>query len=89
MTLHCKRRIIATSKNDGNATRSVSLRRSVQCGVSPTGGGMERSFAREVALLRKGKGEIFEGEGILAITKALLNRASAMSAAIRARRSRI
>jgi indolepyruvate ferredoxin oxidoreductase, alpha subunit len=33
---------------------------------------MERSFAREVALLRKGEGEIFEGEGILAITKALL-----------------
>src|SRR5258708_18268524 len=33
---------------------------------------MERSFAREVALLRKGQGEIFEGEGILAITKALL-----------------
>src|SRR5262249_59175484 len=34
--------------------------------------GMERSFTREVALLRKGDGEIFEGEGILAITKALL-----------------
>src|SRR3954452_1374015 len=33
---------------------------------------MERSFAKEVALLRKGDGEIFEGEGILAITKALL-----------------
>ncbi|NQU71362.1 MAG: hypothetical protein HQ514_12475, partial [Rhodospirillales bacterium] len=33
---------------------------------------MERSFTKEVALLRKGKGEIFEGEGILAITKALL-----------------
>src|SRR5260221_10740812 len=33
---------------------------------------MERSFAREVALLRKGQGEIFKGEGILAITKALL-----------------
>ena len=33
---------------------------------------MERSFAKEVALLRKGEGEIFEGEGILAVTKALL-----------------
>ena len=33
---------------------------------------MERSFKREVELLRKGKGEYFEGEGILAITKALL-----------------
>lgn len=33
---------------------------------------MERSFAREVELLRKGDGEYFEGEGILAITKALL-----------------
>lgn len=33
---------------------------------------MERSFAKEVALLRKGDGEIFEGEGILAVTKALL-----------------
>jgi indolepyruvate ferredoxin oxidoreductase alpha subunit len=33
---------------------------------------MERSFAKEVALLRKGEGEVFEGEGILAIAKALL-----------------
>lgn len=33
---------------------------------------MERSFAKEVALLRKGDGEVFEGEGILAITKGLL-----------------
>jgi len=33
---------------------------------------MERSFAKEVALLRKGAGEVFEGEGILAVTKALL-----------------
>jgi indolepyruvate ferredoxin oxidoreductase alpha subunit len=32
----------------------------------------ERSFAREVADLRLGEGEIFRGEGILAITKALL-----------------
>ena len=35
-------------------------------------GGMERSFAREVEKLKKGKGEVFDGEGILAITKALL-----------------
>lgn len=33
---------------------------------------MERSFAKEVALLRKGDGEVFESEGILAITKGLL-----------------
>ena len=33
---------------------------------------MERSFAKEVALLRRGAGEVFEGEGILAVTKALL-----------------
>ncbi|MDE0110754.1 MAG: indolepyruvate ferredoxin oxidoreductase subunit alpha, partial [Albidovulum sp.] len=32
----------------------------------------ERSFAREVQKLKLGDGEIFEGEGILAITKALL-----------------
>lgn len=32
----------------------------------------ERSFAREVRKLRAGDGEIFKGEGILAITKALL-----------------
>ena len=32
----------------------------------------ERSFAREVQSLRLGKGEIFHGEGILAVTKALL-----------------
>jgi indolepyruvate ferredoxin oxidoreductase alpha subunit len=33
---------------------------------------MERSFAKEVASLRLGDGEVFQGEGILAITKALL-----------------
>ena len=33
---------------------------------------MERTFAREVGMLRRGDGEYFEGEGILAITKALL-----------------
>ena len=33
---------------------------------------MERTFAREVEMLRRGDGEYFEGEGILAITKALL-----------------
>ena len=32
----------------------------------------ERSFKTEVAHLQKGKGETFTGEGILAITKALL-----------------
>ncbi|MFO1361605.1 MAG: indolepyruvate ferredoxin oxidoreductase subunit alpha [Burkholderiales bacterium] len=33
---------------------------------------MERSFKEEVALLRLGAGETFHGEGILAVTKALL-----------------
>ena len=32
----------------------------------------ERSFAKEVQLLRLGAGQEFEGEGILAVTKALL-----------------
>jgi indolepyruvate ferredoxin oxidoreductase alpha subunit len=33
---------------------------------------MERSFSKEIRALSKGNGEVFEGEGILAITKALL-----------------
>jgi indolepyruvate ferredoxin oxidoreductase alpha subunit len=33
---------------------------------------MERSFAREIELLKLGEGETFHGEGILAVTKALL-----------------
>ena len=33
---------------------------------------MERSFTKEIELLRLGKGETFHGEGILAVTKALL-----------------
>jgi indolepyruvate ferredoxin oxidoreductase, alpha subunit len=33
---------------------------------------VERSFGKEIAALSKGRGEVFEGEGILAITKALL-----------------
>jgi indolepyruvate ferredoxin oxidoreductase alpha subunit len=33
---------------------------------------MERSFEREAGLLAKGDGEVFHGEGILAVTKALL-----------------
>src|SRR5580704_18895865 len=33
---------------------------------------MERSFTKEVELLNLGKGETFHGEGILAVTKALL-----------------
>ena len=32
----------------------------------------ERSFKKEVEHLRKGHGDVFTGEGILAITKALL-----------------
>ena len=49
----------------------------------------ERSFKEEVKLLRLGAGEEFRGEGILAVTKALLqSRRRPMSAATRARRSR-
>lgn len=33
---------------------------------------MERAFDKEIALLRLGEGEVFHGEGILAVTKALL-----------------
>jgi len=33
---------------------------------------MERSFAKEIELLKLGEGEVFRGEGILAVTKALL-----------------
>ena len=33
---------------------------------------MERSFAKEIELLKLGRGETFNGEGILAVTKALL-----------------
>ena len=33
---------------------------------------MERSFTKEVGALRLGEGEVFHGEGILAVTKALL-----------------
>src|SRR4029079_17861285 len=33
---------------------------------------MERSFKQEVELLKLGEGETFRGEGILAVTKALL-----------------
>ncbi len=33
---------------------------------------MERSFSKEIESLRLGAGEVFEGEGILAVTKALL-----------------
>ena len=33
---------------------------------------MERSFKKEIELLRLGEGEVFHGEGILAVTKGLL-----------------
>ena len=33
---------------------------------------MERSFHSEIEALKLGQGEIFQGEGILAVTKALL-----------------
>ncbi len=33
---------------------------------------MELSFEKEIQLLKLGQGEVFHGEGILAVTKALL-----------------
>jgi indolepyruvate ferredoxin oxidoreductase alpha subunit len=36
------------------------------------GSGKERSFKKEAELLKLGAGETFHGEGILAVTKALL-----------------
>ena len=36
------------------------------------GTGVERSFAREIESLQLGEGDTFRGEGILAVTKALL-----------------
>ena len=38
----------------------------------PGGGIVERSFNKEVEALKLGDGDIFRGEGILAVTKALL-----------------
>ena len=50
---------------------------------------MEVQFTDEIEQLKRGAGETFDGEGILAITKALLQSGVAyMSAATRARRSR-
>ena len=45
----------------------------------------ERSFVAEIENLRKGEGDVFTGEGILAITKALLECGVGMSAGIKAR----
>ena len=41
----------------------------------------ERSFVEEVKKLRLGEGEVFRGEGILAVTKALLAQASELISA--------
>ena len=49
----------------------------------------ERSFKKEVQKLYLGDGEEFRGEGILAVTKALLQSGCLTWPAIRARRSRI
>jgi indolepyruvate ferredoxin oxidoreductase alpha subunit len=45
---------------------------------------LERSSTKEVQDLQLGDGEIFPGEGILAITKALLQAGYRMSAGTRA-----
>jgi len=47
----------------------------------------ERSFTQEVKKLRLGDGEEFHGEGILAVTKALLQSGVATLVATKAHRS--
>ena len=42
---------------------------------------MERSFAREIEQLKLGDGDVFRGEGILAVTKALPSHPIAVSPA--------
>ena len=55
------------------AARLTRFSHAAQLGGIAGGYGMaERSFAREVQDLRLGAGDIFRGEGILAVTKALL-----------------
>ena len=49
---------------------------------------MERSFTKEVELLKLGAGQTFHGEGVLAVTKALLQSGSPTSEATRERRCR-
>ena len=49
-----------------------ALQRETMRAASDLGKIMERSFAKEVQSLRLGDGDVFHGEGILAITKALL-----------------
>ena len=49
----------------------------------------ERSFAKEVQQLRIGAGEEFRGEGILAVTKALLENGVGYVAGYQGARSRI
>lgn len=50
----------------------MNVQASRQSAVAATGLGMERSFAREVEKLKLGAGEVFEGEAIVAVTKAIL-----------------
>ena len=50
---------------------------------------MERSFKEEVKSLRLGAGETFHGEGILAVTKALLQSGVSYISGYPAHRSRI
>lgn len=50
----------------------MNVQASRQSAVAATGLGMERSFAGEVEKLKLGAGEVFEGEAIVAVTKAIL-----------------
>jgi len=50
----------------------MNVQASRQSAVAATGLGMERSFAGEVEKLKLGDGEVFEGEAIVAVTKAIL-----------------
>jgi len=49
---------------------------------------MERSFAAEIESLKLGEGQVFHGEGILAMTKALLQSGVAYVGGSHARRCR-
>ena len=49
---------------------------------------MERSFAKEVQMLAYGNGQVMHAEGILAITKGLLQSGVSYVGATRARPSR-
>jgi indolepyruvate ferredoxin oxidoreductase alpha subunit len=69
-----RQRDIATQAFGGDLTSKSAIAGFQQAsrGINPAEEEMERSFKHEVQALRLGVGDIFHGEGILAVTKALL-----------------